>query len=70
MPQQIDPNEYERATAIVTHATLTRSVANAYPSMTMEEFDAMIVGILDRIARMRGWAIRREHVMADEDAES
>lgn len=63
----VDPNEYERLSAIITHATLTRSVANAYPGMTMEEFDAMIVGILDRIARMRGWAIRRERVMAEDD---
>lgn len=61
----IDPTEYERATAIITHATLTRTVANAYPHFSMEEFDAMIVGILDRMARMRGWAIRREYADAE-----
>lgn len=56
----MDPTEYERVTAIVTHATLMISIQRAYPKLTIEDRDAMVIGIIDRLARMRGWAVRRE----------
>lgn len=63
MPQlQPDPNDYERATAIITHTTLSVSVSRTYPEYTMRERNALIVGVIDRLARMRGYAIRREYV--------
>lgn len=63
----LDPNEYERATAIVTHATISRSLEVSFPTMSDEDRDAMIIAIIDRLARMRGWAIRREYVDAEDE---
>jgi hypothetical protein len=65
-PKQISQNEYEIASAILSHATLTKSVEMAYPNMPPSEQDALIVGIIDRMARMRGWMVRREFVLEDE----
>lgn len=62
----IDPNEYERATAIVTHATMQLSIERAYPNLSQEDHDAMFIAVLDRMARMRGWVIRREFAEAEE----
>lgn len=63
----LDPTEYERATAIVTHTTITRSLEISFPAMSDEDRDAMIIAIIDRLARMRGWAIRREYVDAEDE---
>lgn len=64
---EINPTEYERATAIVVHATIKRSIENAYPNLSTDDCDAMFIGILDRLARLRGWAIRREYVDAEDE---
>jgi hypothetical protein len=66
MPRPIDHNDYERISAIVSHAALTKSVEQAYPDMPPSEQDALIVGIIDRMARLRGWSVRREFVLEDE----
>lgn len=65
----IDQNEYERISAIITNATLTKSVEYAYPKMPPSEQDALIVGVIDRVARMRGWAVRREHILSEDEGE-
>jgi hypothetical protein len=65
----ITPTEYERATAIVTHATLKVSIDRSYPELSPEDRDALIVGVIDRMARMRGWAIRREFVLSEDEGE-
>jgi hypothetical protein len=65
----ISQDEYERISAIVTHATLTKSVEMAWPNMPPSEQDALIVGVIDRLARMRGWAVRREFLLDDEEGE-
>jgi hypothetical protein len=62
----VTQDEYERITAIVSHATLTKSVEYAYPDMPPSEQDALIVGVIDRMARMRGWSVRREFVLEEE----
>lgn len=64
--KQIDPNEYERLTAVVTHATIQISIERSYPDLSREDHDAMFIAVLDRMARMRGWAIRREFAEAEE----
>jgi hypothetical protein len=63
----MDPTEYEKLTAIVTHATITKSVASSFPHLTLEEIDAMFIGVVDRLARMRGWSIRPERRLRDDD---
>jgi hypothetical protein len=63
----ISQDEYERISAIVTHATLTKSVEMAWPNMPPSEQDALIVGVIDRLARMRGWAVRREFVLNEDE---
>jgi hypothetical protein len=63
MPTPIDQNEYERISAIVSHAALTKSVEQAYPDMPPSEQDALIVGVIDRMARMRGWMVKREFLL-------
>jgi hypothetical protein len=69
MPRPISHDEYERISAIVSHAALTKSVEQAYPDMPPSEQDALIVGVIDRMARMRGWAVRREFVLEHEEGE-
>jgi hypothetical protein len=63
----ITQDEYEKISAIVTHATLTKSVEYAWPDMPPSEQDAIVVGVIDRMARMRGWAVRREFVESEEE---
>ena len=63
----ISQDEYEKISAIVTHATLTKSVEFAYPDMPPSEQDALIVGVIDRVARMRGWSVRREFIKNEDD---
>jgi hypothetical protein len=63
----ITQDDYERITAIVSHATLTKSVEYAWPNMPPSEQDALIVGVIDRMARMRGWTVRREFVRSEEE---
>jgi hypothetical protein len=69
MPRPIDHNEYERISAIVSHAALTKSVEQAYPNMPPSEQDALIVGVIDRMARMRGWSVKREFLLDEEEEE-
>jgi hypothetical protein len=65
----IDQNEYEKISAILTSAMLTKSVEYAYPEMPPSEQDALVIGVIDRMARMRGWIVRREFVMSEEEGE-
>lgn len=64
MPQ-MTPDEYERTTAIVTHATISRSIETAFPRSSAEDRDAMFVAVIDRLARMRGYVIRRWYDLDD-----
>jgi hypothetical protein len=66
----ISPTEYERATAIVTHATLKVSIDRAYPELDSSDRDAMFISIIDRLARMRGFTIRREFMLVDEESDA
>lgn len=65
----IDPTEYERLTAIVTHTTLSVSIQRAYPELSLEDRDAMFIGVIDRLARMRGCAVKREWMLSEEQDE-
>jgi hypothetical protein len=66
MPQ-ISQDDYERISAIVSHAALTKSVEQAYPNMPPSEQDALVVGVIDRMARLRGWSVKREFLQDADD---
>lgn len=65
----LDPVDYVRASALVTHAALIKTIERSYPTLTIHEQDAMMIDIIDRMARMRGWAIRRECSMEEVEGE-
>lgn len=64
---QRSPNEFERKIAIIVHTTINRNIEAAFPTISSEDRDALFVGIIDRLARMRGWTIR--HWYSDEEVE-
>jgi hypothetical protein len=61
--------DYIRATAIITQATIQRSLKASWPELSQEERDQLLIEVLDRIARMRGWSIKREFVNSEEGEE-
>jgi hypothetical protein len=58
--------DYIRATAIVTQATIRMSLEASWPELSSNERDQLLIQVLDRIARMRGWSIKREFVDSEE----
>lgn len=64
----MQPIDYAKATAIITSATIQMSLQRSWSHLQEEDREAMFIDILDRMARMRGWSVRREPVMADEEA--
>jgi hypothetical protein len=46
---RLDPSDFARLTALTTHAALVTSLGEAYPSMTIEEQNVILVDILDRV---------------------
>lgn len=65
----LDPTDYARASALVVHATLVKSIEASYPHLTVEIQNAMLIDILDRVARVHGWGLRREATMQEADDE-
>jgi hypothetical protein len=63
----MQPSEYVAATAIITSATLKKSIERSWPYLQERDREAMFIEILDRIARLRGWAIRREPALTEDD---
>lgn len=55
----MDANDYARLSALVTHAVLIKGIEHSYPALSLDEQNAIIVDILDRVARMQGWELRR-----------
>ena len=68
MPQ-LDPHDYARASALITHATLIRSIETSYPALSMPEQHQILIDIIDRVARMRGWSLRLEPSVIEEEGE-
>jgi hypothetical protein len=64
----MDSAEYERMTAAVTHAVIQRCITCVFPELQPSDHIAMIVNVIDRLARMYGWSIKREYAM-NEDGE-
>ena len=63
----MDPADYARLVALSTHASLIKGIEMSYPTLSMLEQDAILVDVLDRIARMRGWSLRREWIQVEEE---
>jgi hypothetical protein len=63
----VDPQVYEKTTAIALHLMIKVSLKRSYPNLSVAEHNEMFINIIDQMARMRGWAIRRERSMAEED---
>lgn len=60
------PNEVETKTAVAVHAIIARSIETAFPTMSIEDHDALFVAIIARLARMRGWNLRPEYAEAED----
>jgi hypothetical protein len=59
--------DYIRATAIITQATIQRSLETSWPELGQKERDQLLIEVIDRIARMRGWSVKREFVDSEGD---
>jgi hypothetical protein len=65
----MNPGDYARASALVLHAMLIRSIESSFPTLTIEEQNDIVIDILDRTARMRGWGLKREGIHEDADSD-
>jgi hypothetical protein len=68
-PKPLNVLDYTQWSALITNSVLIRSIETSYPSMTMTDQDQLIIDILDRIARIHGWSVRREPTMEETDGE-
>jgi hypothetical protein len=64
---QISEDEYARNVAIVAHAILDKSVEAAFPLITPNEKGVLLIDIVDRMARIQGFAVRRAFIEADDE---
>ena len=54
----LSPENYARVTAIVTHATLKRTIEEAFPHLSPLHQGELMIDIIGRLARMRGHEVR------------
>jgi hypothetical protein len=66
----LSPENYIRVTAIITHATLKRTIETAYPDLSPMHQDEMMIDVIGRIARMRGWSLKTHPDQVSADGES
>jgi hypothetical protein len=64
---KLSQDEYERATALITHATLKLSIERSFPELSKSDQDAVFIGVIARLAHSRGFSIHRVFVHHDED---
>jgi hypothetical protein len=65
----VQPIDYVKATAIITSASLKLSIEHSWPYLQERDREVMIIDILDRMARLRGWSLRREPTLVEDDGE-
>jgi hypothetical protein len=63
--QPMEPTEYIKYTADVTSVIIKRSIENAYPKMPPKRRDDLVVGVIERLARMHDYTLRRGHDTGD-----
>jgi hypothetical protein len=64
-----EQDEYARLTAIVIHALIYKDVIKRFPRLCMKDHDVLVLSIIDRVARLRGSALRSIMVNNDGDDE-
>lgn len=52
----LSPDDYVRTTAIVTHATIKRTLEGAFPELSITQHDELFISVIEEIARLRGIA--------------
>jgi hypothetical protein len=52
--------DYVHWSSLITNSVLIKSIEANYPTLTIAEQDALLIEVLDRIARIHGWSLKRE----------
>ena len=66
---RLNPENYARVSSIITHSTIKATVDFTFPDLTKRERDEVIIDIIARMARMRGYELRCVHAYATADEE-
>lgn len=64
----LDSGDYARASALIVHATLIKSIEASFPALSMVDQNVILIDILDRAARRCGWELKRAYVEAEDEA--
>jgi hypothetical protein len=59
-------NEYAHVQAMTVHTALAMNIQYSYPELSVPERDELFIDVIDVIARMRGWVVKREYFESDE----
>ena len=66
---RLSPENYARVSSIITHATIKATVDTTFPDLSQQERGEVIIDIIGRLARMRGYELRCVHAYATTDEE-
>jgi hypothetical protein len=55
--------------AVITHGALTLLIRELYPELDQAGRDQMFIAVLERLARMRGWAIKMDYFETEDAGE-
>jgi hypothetical protein len=55
--RQMSPEEYANVTAIVMHSQLKLAATIRFPALSIVEHDRLVLNVIDRLARLRGYRI-------------
>ena len=61
---RLNPENYARVSSIITHSTLKATVDFTFPDLSDGERGEVIIDIIARMARMRGYEVRCVHAYA------
>jgi hypothetical protein len=64
----VQPSDYVKAAAIVTNVSIKMSIRFSWPHLEEKDREVMLIDVIDRMARLHGWSLRREPVLAEEDS--
>jgi hypothetical protein len=62
-------DDYMRAVSLVSTLTIKAGVESSYPEMSPTTREAVLVEIIERMARMQGWELKPVRIMASEEGE-
>lgn len=55
--REMNPEEFTKITAIVLHSQIKLAVAHRYPAFTSKDHDRLMLDIINRMARLRGYKL-------------